>query len=99
MTSSLMYALSDGCIAPRGDRVLVKLDILPERIGSIVLPDKAREVSTVGVVVSCGPGAKTIARGARVMVGRYAGAMIEGHNNLLLVREEDILADITDGDA
>lgn len=90
-------------IKPLADRVLIEaLDEKEEKIGSIYIPDTAKEKPNEGKIVATGPGkvtddGKTIAlqvsTGQRVLYGKYSGTEIkEGGKEYLIVRESDILA-------
>jgi chaperonin GroES len=90
-------------LQPLGDRVVVERDA-SEKItaGGIVLPDMAKDKPTRGKVVSVGEGrlldsgkrvALQVKVGQRVLFSSYAGDTFKmGTRELLLLREEDILA-------
>lgn len=91
-------------IVPLGDRVVIKpLEAEEKSKGGIVLPDTAKEKPQEGKVIAVGKGkitdeGKTIPSevkvGDRVLYSKYSGTEIttqEGEE-LLIVREEDILA-------
>jgi chaperonin GroES len=90
-------------LQPLGDRVVVERDDLDEvTAGGIVLPDSAQDKPARGKVVSIGDG-KLLDDGSRsefqvkvgnhVLFSSYAGEAINiGDDELLLMREEDILA-------
>lgn len=92
--SSLTLEIQIESIAPCGDRVLVRQDTAPEFVGTIKVPDNARVPGTVGTVIAAGPDVKHFKDGDRVMLARYSGHQIEGHPDVLLMREEDVLARI-----
>jgi chaperonin GroES len=89
-------------IKPLGDRVLVRpLNQSEEKIGSLYIPDTAKEKPQEGVVEAVGPGrtedGKTIAPevkvGDRVLYGKYSGTEIKKDGKeMLIIRENDILA-------
>jgi len=94
-------------LEPLGDRVLVEREESEERThGGIVLPDNARDKSKRGKVLSVGPGKlnkdgkrmpPTVKPGDRVLFGGYSGEEINmDGQNVLLIREGDILAVIHD---
>jgi chaperonin GroES len=79
--------------------------IKPEvhKVGGIVLPDSAVKKSNEGLVLATGTGAlnkegspipPVVKVGDRVLLAEYGGTdfEFEGEQDLLLVREEDILA-------
>ena len=90
-------------IQPLGDRVVVEREESEAvTAGGIVLPDNAKDKPTRGKVVSVGNGrllddgtrAKMqVKAGNRVLFTSYAGEQFKlGDRELLLMREEDILA-------
>lgn len=94
-------------VKPLNDRVLVKR-IEEEQVtkGGILIPDTAKEKPIEGKVIAVGPGkmsdagvrmALQLKAGDRVLFGKYAGTEIkmEGEEYLMM-REEDILAVLTD---
>ena len=94
-------------LQPLGDRVVVTRDELEEvTAGGIVLPDSAQDKPARGTIVSVGDG-KLLDDGSRstlqvkggdhVLFSSYSGEGFEiGDEELLLMREEDILAVIDD---
>jgi chaperonin GroES len=94
-------------VKPLNDRVLVKrIEELQVTKGGIVIPDTAKEKPIEGKVIAVGPGKMSdagnrmtlqVKEGDRVLFGKYAGTEIkmEGEEYLMM-REEDILAVITD---
>ena len=95
-------------IQPLGDKIVVKpLEALEKTKGGIILPDTAKEKPQEGKIVAVGKG-KLLENGTvhpldvkvgdRVLYGKYTGNEIttkEG-DELLIMREEDILAVIKD---
>jgi len=90
-------------IQPLGDRVVVEREDAEEvTAGGIVLPDSAQDKPSRGKVVSVGDGrllddgTRTplqVKVGDRVLFGSYAGEQFKlGERELMLMREEDILA-------
>jgi chaperonin GroES len=94
-------------VKPLNDRVLVKrMEEVQVTKGGILIPDTAKEKPIEGKVISVGPGKMSDAgnrmplqlkEGDRVLFGKYAGTEIkmEGEE-FLMMREEDILAVLTD---
>ncbi|MDP2046333.1 MAG: co-chaperone GroES [Deltaproteobacteria bacterium] len=94
-------------IKPLNDRVLVKrMEEVQVTKGGILIPDTAKEKPIEGKVIAVGPGkmseqgqrmALQLKEGDRVLFGKYAGTEIkmDGEEHLMM-REEDILAVITD---
>lgn len=90
-------------IQPLGDRIVVAREEAEEvTTGGIVLPDSAKDKPARGRVVSVGDGRllddgsrarPQVKAGDRVLFSSYAGEQFElGDQELLLMREEDILA-------
>jgi chaperonin GroES len=90
-------------LQPLGDRVVVEREESEERTaGGIVLPDTAKDKPARGTVVSVGEGSLLddgrrhplqVKPGDRVIFSSYAGENFKvGDQDLLLMREEDILA-------
>ncbi len=89
-------------IKPLADRVLIEpIEEKEEKIGSIIIPDTAKEKPQEGKVVAVGPGRQEDGKvvplqvkvGDRVLYGKYAGTEIKKDGKeYLIVRESDILA-------
>jgi chaperonin GroES len=90
-------------LQPLGDRVVVERDESETvTAGGIVLPDNAKDKPTRGRVISVGDGRLLdsgkrsdlqVKVGDRVLFSSYAGDSFKlGARELLLLREEDILA-------
>ncbi len=94
-------------LQPLGDRVVVERDELEEiTSGGIVLPDSAQDKPARGTIVSVGDG-KLLDDGTRsqlqvkvgdhVLFSSYSGEGFKiDEEELLLMREEDILAVVED---
>ena len=96
-------------LQPLADRVIVKpLEALEKTKGGILLPETAKEKPQEGKIVAVGKG-KTLENGSvqapevkvgdRILYGKYSGSEIstsEGED-LLIMREDDILAVFKDG--
>ena len=94
-------------LQPLGDRVVVRRESSEERTaGGIVLPDSAKEKPQRGVIESIGNGKLLddgsrrqfqVSPGDRVLFTSWAGETFKvGDEELLLMREEDILAVLDD---
>jgi chaperonin GroES len=94
-------------VKPLNDRVLVKrIEEVQVTKGGIVIPDTAKEKPIEGKVIAVGPGKMSDAgnrmtlqlkEGDRVLFGKYAGTEIKMESEeYLMMREEDILAILTD---
>lgn len=85
-------------VQPLDERVLVEPVEKEEKIGSIIIPDTAKEKPSMGRVVAVGTDEelqKVIKVGDTVMFGKYAGEeiKIDGKKHLIITRS-DILATI-----
>jgi chaperonin GroES len=89
-------------LRPLGDRVLIRLVEEEERVGSIIVPDTAKEKPTQGIVEAVGQGKimekgdrqpMSVKPGDRILFGRYAGTeiKIEGKEYTVL-HQTEILA-------
>ncbi|NUQ37580.1 MAG: co-chaperone GroES [Caldilineales bacterium] len=94
-------------LKPLGDRVVVKpLDDKEDKIGSLYIPDTAKEKPQEGKVISVGPGARDddgdrqpldVQVGDTVLYAKYAGTEVKiNDEKLLILRENDILAVVED---
>jgi len=90
-------------LIPLGDRVVVEREASEQKTaGGILLPDSAKDKPARGTVVSIGEGkfddkghrhALQVKPGDRVLFTSYAGESFKvGDDELLLMREDDILA-------
>jgi chaperonin GroES len=89
-------------IKPLADRVLIEpIEQQEEKVGSIIIPDTAKEKPQEGKIIAVGPGRQENGKvvplqvkvGDRVLYGKYAGTEIKKDGKeYLIVRESDILA-------
>jgi chaperonin GroES len=89
-------------IKPIGDKVLVELIVDDvQKVGSIIVPDTAKEKPQIAKVISVGDGKKdgkevipmTVKVGDKVLFGKYSGSEIKYQGTeYLLLSESDILA-------
>lgn len=86
---------------PLYDRVIVKRDDAPEQIGSIIIPDVAREKMQRGIVHACGDGrisdltnevrTMKVKPGDRIIFGKYTGDEIDiDGEHFIMMREDQI---------
>lgn len=92
---------------PLNDRILVKrLESEEKTAGGLYIPDTAKEKPSKGQVIAAGPGKMgddgkrmelSVKKGDLVLFNKYAGTEVklDGIEHLVM-REEDILAIITD---
>ena len=89
-------------LRPLGDRVLVKPDEeAAEKVGSLYIPDTAKERPQRGEVIAVGPGRKTdkgdliemnVKAGDKVLYSKYGGTEIEIEGeDYLIMSASDIL--------
>jgi chaperonin GroES len=91
-------------IQPLGDRVLVEpKKEAEEKIGSIIVPDTAKEKPQEGKVIAVGAGKYEDGKlvplevkvGDTVLYGKYSGTEVkQSGQDYLIIRESDILAKI-----
>jgi chaperonin GroES len=85
-------------IQPLDERVLVEPSDVEEKVGTIIIPDTAKEKPIMGKVIAVGTDEeiqKLLKVGDRVLFGKYAGEeiKIEGKKHLIIQRS-DILAKV-----
>lgn len=89
-------------IRPLHDRVIVKrLEDSEQKVGSIIVPDSAKEKPQEGEVIAVGSGkrldtgeraAMDVKPGDRILFGKYGGSDIKmDGNEYLILREDEIL--------
>ena len=81
-------------IKPLGDRVLVLPAPAEEKVGSIIIPDTAKEKPLHGKVVATGNGTKDEEMFLKeVLYGKYSGTELEYEGTkYLMMRQSDVLA-------
>jgi len=90
-------------IEPLADRILVKIKEEEEtKIGSIIVPDTAKEKPGEGVVIAVGPGRVSddgkkipleVKVGDRILFGKFSGTEVTvGNEEYTMMRESDVLA-------
>jgi len=85
-------------VQPLDERVLVEPVENEERVGSIIIPDTAKEKPNMGKVIAVGTDEElknVLSVGDKVIFGKYAGdeIKIDGKKHLIISRS-DILAKI-----
>ena len=86
---------------PLHDRVLVRRLEEDEKVGSIIIPDSAKEKPSQGEVISCGPGARgddnelvplDVKAGDKILFGKWSGTEVKiDGEDLLIMKESDVL--------
>jgi len=95
-------------IQPLADRVVVKpLEETEQMKGGLYIPDTAKEKPQQGEVMAVGPGRVSdegkrieveLTVGDRVIYGKYSGTEVTvGDHEVLILRESDVLAVVSNG--
>jgi chaperonin GroES len=89
-------------LKPIGDRVVIELlEQEVEKVGSIFVPDTAKEKPQQGKIIAVGPGRRdgkdlipmTVKVGDVVLFSKYGGMEVkQDGNDVLIISESDILA-------
>jgi chaperonin GroES len=92
-------------IKPLGDRIVIRREVAEDKTaGGIVLPDSAKNKPQRGTILAVGPGKQLkdgsrrplqVKKGDKVLFTTWAGDEFKGvstGDNVLLMREEDVLA-------
>jgi chaperonin GroES len=90
---------------PLHDRVLVRRIEDDEKVGSIIIPDTAKEKPQQGEVLAVGPGARNedgkitppdVKKGDKILFGKWSGSEVKiDGEELLIMKESDILGIIS----
>lgn len=86
-------------IKPLDDRVLIELvEEEEEKVGSIIIPDTAKEKPRMGKVVAVGTDEdlqEKIKVGDKIIFSKYSGDEVKiGNNEYLIIQRSDILATV-----
>jgi chaperonin GroES len=86
---------------PLHDRVLVRRIEEDEKVGSIIIPDTAKEKPQQGEVLAVGAGARNedgkivpldVKKGDKILFGKWSGSEVKlDGEDLLIMKESDIL--------
>jgi chaperonin GroES len=86
---------------PLHDRVLVRRIEEDQKVGSIIIPDTAKEKPQQGEVISVGPGGRgedgkiialDVKKGDKILFGKWSGTEVKiNGEELLIMKESDIL--------
>ena len=82
---------------PLNDWVLVKM--IEEKDGDVVIPDSAKERSTIASVVAVGPLVAELKTGDRVLISRYGMDVKVDGEDLVLVKSAEVYLRFPDGSA
>ncbi|MEX0644941.1 MAG: co-chaperone GroES [Parvularculaceae bacterium] len=90
---------------PLHDRVLVRRIEEDDKVGSIIIPDTAKEKPQQGEVMAIGPGARNedgkltpldVKKGDKILFGKWSGSEVKiSGEELLIMKESDILGIIS----
>jgi len=72
-----------------GNKICVKRDATLEKIGIILLSEKAKEQPKTGVIISIGDDVKLLEVGNKVIFTTYSGHEVKIDGQELIVMEED----------
>lgn len=77
---------------PNEDRILVLPDSIDDKVGSILIPDTAKDKSTMGKVIAIGDDPVIKYKpGDRIVYGKYAGSTITIDKiDYLIMRNSDV---------
>lgn len=93
-------------VKPLSDRILVeRIDEAEQKVGSLYIPDTAKEKPQQAKVLAVGPGRMTdkgdrlpmdVSVGDTILISKYGGTeiKIEG-KEVLIIRQDDVLAVLT----
>ncbi len=86
---------------PLHDRVLIRRIEEDSKVGSIIIPDTAKEKPQQGEVIAVGPGARgddgkvvalDVKKGDKILFGKWSGSEVKiDGEDLLIMKESDIL--------
>lgn len=82
-------------LLPLYNRVLLKRNEATDKVGSIIVPDVAKEAPLEAVIIEVGKEVQSsiLKPGLTVLIGKYAGVQITFNNDpFIIVREDEILA-------
>ncbi len=86
-------------IVPLGQYVLVRPDAEEEKRGGVFIPHSSREAQKQGEVLAVSPGEVLgdilaplhVEAGSRVLYGRYSGAWLKADEEVLLMKQENVI--------
>lgn len=101
---SSVWRRQDYGVVPLGAYVLVRPDAEEEQRGSIHIPHDAREQQKQGTVLAVSPGEVLgdvvqplhVEAETRVLYGRYSGAWLKADEDVLLMKQENVIAVLQD---
>lgn len=92
-------------VTPIGDRIVVELADAADKVGSLYVPDTAKEKPVIGVVKAFGQGTYNkvgvlipiqVKKGDKILFSKYAGTEVEVEGEkIFIIRETDILGILT----
>lgn len=82
-------------LVPFDDRLVVRPASAEEMIGSLYVPDTAKQVPAMGFIEAIGPLVKDIAIGDKVLYSFFTGTEVShGGNDCLVLRRADLLCKV-----
>jgi chaperonin GroES len=82
-------------IKPLADRVVAVREKATEKTKSgLYLPEQTREKLSIFTVQAVGPDVKNVKKGDRILYNGYASEITFNNEEILIVKEEDILATV-----
>lgn len=79
---------------PFKDYLIVKQTKFPEKIGSLIIPQKILESLPVGEVIVCGPDVKSVAVGDRIFWNGRGHGLPFADEMVMAVKEEDLICKV-----
>jgi co-chaperonin GroES (HSP10) len=88
-------------ISPLGNRITLQVPKAPDKIGSLWVPEQAKETYTLcqATIVAVGPKVRDVrlAPGLRVIVKRFGGFPHDAERTTWTVYEDNVLAILDEG--
>lgn len=76
-----------------GTNICVKVDKVEDKVGSIYVPDDAKEKKQTGLVITVGDSVAFVKKGDKIIFGKYSGSEVEiDRVTYLIFKEDDVLA-------
>ena len=85
-------------VQPLFENIVTVREAEEKYVGTIIMPDTAKEKPMGALVVATGPDVKHVKKGDFVLVGRYAGAeCVFREVHYTIIRESEVLGIVPDG--
>lgn len=85
-------------LIPRGDRITASPIAADEKVGSVFLPDDAREKTQRATILAVGtaPEVADLAAGDVIVYAKYGGTVIDHEgSDVLILRDSDVIAKVS----